>query len=85
MTTYKLPRRFYDDHVYRDFWGGQVIALTKQTVTVELDRETYDELLSDAKFYAQMGAGEFDRHYSGVVKSAVATVGALTKIGPPDA
>jgi hypothetical protein len=84
MTTYKLPRRFYDDHVYRDFWGGEIVSSTKQSVTVELDREAYDELLSDASFYASMGEGEFERHLSGVVKSAAATVKALTKAGAPD-
>ena len=85
MTTYTLPRRFYDDHVYRDLGGGNVIKSTSRTVTVELDRDGFDELLSDASFYAAMGAGEFDRDLQGVVKSAGATVQALTKVGPPNA
>ena len=85
MTSYTLPRRFYDDHVYRDFWGGNVIKSTSRTITVELDREAFDELLDDARFYSEMGAREFDRNYSGVVKSATATVKALTLAGPPDA
>jgi len=72
----QLPPRFYWDHVYRDLPAGVVVSETKRYVRVELTRDEYDDLLSDAKHYAySMGVGGFDDR--GLIASARATVKAL--------
>jgi hypothetical protein len=76
-STFSVPARFYDDHVMRDGEGGVVTRRTRQRVTVELSGDAAAALLSDARFYAAMGEGEFCREDRGIVKSARATVRAL--------
>lgn len=73
MTTLRLPRTFYDDHVARDLPGGIVHNATKSHVHVTLDPLELAELLSDARHYASewkfMG-----REFAGLGASARATV-----------
>ena len=76
--TYRLPPRFYWDHVERDCAGGTLIRETKTYVEVALDRESYDDLLSDARYYSD--ASQFDSHYRGLCASARATAKKLTGI-----
>jgi hypothetical protein len=77
-TTVDLPTRFYEDHCGRDLPGGVIIKTLSRTVRVELDRPTYDEILSDAQHYA---SGAMDDMYeddfataSALIASAKATV-----------
>ena len=77
-----LTRRFYDDHVERDLPAGTVLAQNPRTVRVELDRAAYDELLDDARHYADPESG-FGPEFAGLVASARTTVGRLQAVGRP--
>lgn len=81
-----VPERFYDDHVERDLPAGRVVkALSKNRLRVELDREAYDDLLSDARHYADPEGFDWnDPFMRGVILSAKATVRALEKVERPD-
>lgn len=78
MTTYRLPPAFYFDHIGRDLPGGTIVRQTKTYVVVDLTDEDRSELLSDAQHYADLGVREFGFEYAGLVRSAAATVRALT-------
>jgi hypothetical protein len=71
----ELPPRFYDDHVSRELPAGTEIHRTARLVTVELSREDYAELRSDAEHYAGGRASGFDDpDLFGLVSSARATL-----------
>ena len=80
MAT-KLPKRFYFDHLERDCASGTIDRETKTHVFVTLDRESYDDLLSDADYYSD--ATQFDRYLNGLCASARATKRALLAAGRP--
>lgn len=88
MKIYALPPLFYDDHRARDFPEDQaalsrIERQTKRQVFVALDDVGYDELMADARYYAEeMGAAGFDG--VGLISSARATVKALVKQGRPE-
>jgi hypothetical protein len=84
-TTYKIPGRFFEDHLNRFYGEGAWESHDRQTekwsgryVTVALTDDQFSELLSDAEFYAE-GGGGFDPEYRGLMRSAEATVRALTR------
>jgi hypothetical protein len=83
VRVYKLPPKFYDDHVSRDLDGGTVLHRSERRVTVELDAEQFADLLDDAQFYVEMGTREFGTDYAPLIKSAAATARALIKQGAP--
>ena len=75
--TYRLPATFWYDHLSRDLPAGEKIRETKREVVIEVDRETYDELVSDSRHYAyDMAPGGFDGY--GLIASARATLRRLT-------
>lgn len=82
-----VPSRFYEDHVGRDLPSGSVVKRLSRTVRVDLDREGFDDLLSDAEHYA---SGAMDDMYaddfasaSGLIRSAAATVRVLRAVSRP--
>ena len=75
--TVKVPKRFYDDHVSRDLLAGNVLRSSGAYYVVEMDDETFKDLMSDADYYATMPPGEMDSSYRGLIQSAQATVRAL--------
>jgi hypothetical protein len=82
-VTVKIPGRFHEDHVWRDCPGGTVIRTYKSGhLLVELDREAFDDLLSDARHYS---TDYSDPEWFGLVSSARATVKALAKVQRPEA
>ena len=80
--TYRLPKRFYDDHIERDCLEGVFVRETKSHIYIELDSEEYGDLLSDADYYSD--ASQFEPDMMGLVSSARATYSALIKQGAPD-
>ena len=72
----KIPKRFYDDHRFRDC--GQSGIKVKETATyyiVELDQEAWDDLYSDADYYGMDNPDEdLWANYRGVILSARATL-----------
>lgn len=82
--TYTLPATFYFDHADRDLPAGEVVKVTKRGVIVNLDHEAYQDLLSDANYYVEVGP-DMGREYFGLVSSARATVRALLKQGEVNA
>ena len=85
--TIDLPTRFLDDREGRDLPIGNVIKRLKTTTRTELDRATYDDILSDADYYSD--ATDFDWTYDtnirGVILSARATLKRLQAVEPPAA
>jgi hypothetical protein len=78
MKTYDVPSRFYFDHKYRDLPSGRIIKELARTVRVELNQEEYDELLDDAKHYAETFSGfDVEPYLRGLAASARATVRSL--------
>lgn len=86
IGIYKLPPRFYDDHVERDCAAGVLLRRTKSAVYVDLDQEGFDDLHSDAEYYGGMepesGFG-LDAYERAIISSARATLTALNR-GPID-
>lgn len=75
----KLPKRFYADHRARDCGqSGKVVHSTKNFVTVELDDVAFEDLKSDADYYASFDGEDFHIN-RGVCLSARATLKALAQ------
>lgn len=72
----RLPRIFYEDHRDRDLPSGSPKRWLRNQVDVELTREEFDELLSDAHHYASDQGWDFDGMRS-LCASATRTVKAL--------
>ena len=88
VVVVELPSFFYDDHCERQLDSGHVMKRLATRTRVALDRETYDEILSDARYYADGAEGGLD--YSeggsfmrGLVASARAVVRRLDAAEPP--
>lgn len=89
LQTYRLPPRFYADHDERGLpeQGRSVLVrATQASALVAMDAAAYDELRSDALYYAEeMGRPETgfggDARERGLIASARATVRALDKQG----
>lgn len=78
--TYRIPKMFYWDHVARELPAGTLQRECRHHLVVLLNEEEYEELLSDAKYYAfSMGDGGFDGH--ALISSALHTFNALRKVG----
>lgn len=75
--TYRLPPAFYWDHVSRELPAGRVVKELARSVVVELDEEAFDDLLSDAEFYADSRNGIEGVEYLGLRASAKATAKTL--------
>lgn len=86
LKTYRLPPRFYYDHISRDLpetgVSTKLRGSTAHTLLVEMDASAYADLLSDADYYSE--GSQFDPPLPGLVRSAKATVEALRQQGPPD-
>lgn len=83
-NTYRLAPAFWDDHIGRDLDVGVSTERSrgKYCVYVTLDNEAYDELLSDARHYADPDSG-LREEVPHLVDSAKRVVKVLTKQGPP--
>ena len=84
MKTYKLPPRFYADHVARDLPEvgiTSVVSASQRATFVEMDAAAYDDLLSDSRYYASEMGGEYQM--AGLARSAAATVKVLERDGRP--
>jgi hypothetical protein len=91
VRRYNLAPLFVWDHWQRDLpeAEGAVsmrVVETKRRMVVELDELGYDELMSDARYYAteMVGAGFDDAYGRSVCRSAAAVVRALEKQGRPE-
>ena len=89
IKTYRLAPLFVWDHWSRalpeadDAISDRVVE-TKRQMVVELNELGYDELLSDARYYAtEMVAAGFTEG-RGLCRSAAAVVRALEKQGRPE-
>jgi hypothetical protein len=72
-----IPSVFYWDHVDRDLPAGEIIkSYANGRLFVRLDEDEFNELLSDAEYYAE-GGGGLTSEYRGLMASARATVKAL--------
>lgn len=75
-NTYRLPPRFYDDHVDRDLPAGVELSRTKTHVVVEMDDYVAEEILDDARYYSEPYGPDVD---FGLKASARATAKAIIK------
>ena len=82
---YRVPKKFYDDHIGRADNPSAVPPKSSGAYyNVSLTKEEYDDLLSDADYYADgQGSGDFDPELNGLLRSAAATLKALRESGPP--
>jgi hypothetical protein len=72
--TYKIPPRFYLDHIARGCGEtGKILHSTKNYLLVELDRQALEDLTSDALYYIEC-ADTFDPPLTGLISSARATL-----------
>lgn len=84
--VYRLPKRFAEDHWGRDCGVTDVVVReTKEHFFVEMDRDGWGDMESDADYYVGMGSEMIESMGIGFVSSARATMNALRKAGPPDA
>lgn len=87
VCTLTLPVRFWDDHTYRnsgEYPVGTEIKRNSRTVTATFTAEEFDNLWSDADYYADCAAcGEWSRSDDpalwAIGQSAVRTVAAIKK------
>tara|TARA_Y100000052_G_C2943779_1_gene82450 strand:+ start:150 stop:401 length:252 start_codon:yes stop_codon:yes gene_type:complete len=69
--TYKITKRFYEDHVERDLIAPDVVKKTKTHLWIDAtENEAMAELRSDALFIALGNIDGFQ--YEGLRKSAIA-------------
>lgn len=69
----KVPPKFYEDHRARDCGEtGIVLGEYKHHTTVQLDSESFHDLLSDARYYG-WGLGEDHSVDGGLISSARST------------
>ena len=82
---YRVPKKFYDDHIGRaDNPSANPPKSSGAYYKVSLTKEEYDDLLSDADYYADgQGSGDFDPEMNWLLRSAAATLKALRESGPP--
>jgi len=87
-STYKVPGRFFDDHMSRHYGEGAYLDYDRDTekwtgtyAVVTLTDDQFDALFSDAEFYAS-GGGGFGSEYAGLMRSAAATVRRLDEQRP---
>ena len=77
MKTYKIPPRFYLDHLARDCGkSGKIVKQNNKHIIVELDVIALDDLVSDALYYIEC-ADTFDPPITGLIASARATLKAI--------
>jgi hypothetical protein len=81
-NVYRVPGAFYEDHAARDLPAGTLLRHAGRQAVVQLDAESYAELLSDAQHYATQD-WDSPSEMRGLVASAKATVKALRKAGAP--
>lgn len=55
--TITLPITYYRDYMDRELPAGRIERVTRLTVTVQLDQAAFDEMLSDASYYAAPHGG----------------------------
>ena len=84
VIVVRLPRLFYEDHKDRELPSGSPKKWLAREVDVELTKEEYDEVLDDARHYADPANGYAAEGYRGLVMSARATVKRLEQYGPHD-
>ena len=83
-VTVTLPKIFFEDHAARELPTGDVVKRTKRTVTTKVDREAFDDLLSDARYCAtEIDAGGEPLLLS-LMRSARAAVKRLEAAELPD-
>lgn len=75
----RIPRRFYEDHQFRELPTPPPVKETKRHVWIDPAHPDVPELLSDARFHASE-AMYMDPPRPGLASSARATVRALTQI-----
>ena len=83
-NTYRIGPTFWDDHVDRDLDVGvsHVRSRGRYCVYITLDNEAYDELLSDARHYADPDSG-LRESMPTLSDAAKRVVKVLTEQGPP--
>jgi hypothetical protein len=76
IETYRITRRYYQDHVDCGCEAPAIIKSTKQHLFISAEEtEGLAELRSRARHYVEMGAmGAFDDGFTGLVSSARATL-----------
>lgn len=76
---YKIPPRFYFDHLARECGkSGKIVSSAKNYLIVELDDIALSDLLSDASYYSESNDIS-DPSIRGLVTSARATLRAIDK------
>ncbi len=86
LKTYRLPPKFYFDHIYRDLPEegiSSVVSRSKTQVFVEMDAAAYDDLRGDADYYSDSDIAK-EMGMPGLAASARSTVKALDKQGRPE-
>lgn len=78
----KVPTLFWNDHKYRSEHNvGNVLKAGKLLTEVELTKEQFDDLLSDADCYADFKNCSFDyAENKNIVDSAINTLKRLKEI-----
>lgn len=79
MSAVRIPRRFYEDHLWRDLPTPIALRETKRHVWIDSEDEAVIDLLSDAEHHAEE-AMHFDPPMPGLASSARATVRALAGV-----
>ena len=83
--TYKLPKRFANDHWSRDYGqNSTVVRETADHIYVQMDADDYSEMLSDADLYSDHTHFDPPQAFFGLAQSAKATVRALKAQGAPE-
>lgn len=76
LASVRIPRAFYDDHVWRDLPAPPIVRATARHYWIERDHPALPELLSDARHHVSE-AMYFDPPRPDLASSARATARAL--------
>lgn len=79
--TVTLPLKFWRDHTNRGCSQSAIeVSRNKMYVTVTLDQEAYEDIYSDAEFYATYDAEQGEEGIKEFQASAKATLKRLARI-----
>lgn len=79
MSTIKITKTFYQDHLQRDLPAPPIVKETKSHIWIDADSEHLAALLDDAEAYGHPSwfGCEFGDYLWGVIRSANATEKAI--------
>ena len=66
----RIPAGFYDDHINRSLPAPHPVRQTRVNVWIDIDDPAFEDLLSDAKWYASLAPSRRDPDMNQYIRMA---------------